>query len=57
MPDPLEDYVEAASKMLNLKLEDAVEVRAALETMLKFAALVDDFPLPDEAVAAAVFAA
>jgi Protein of unknown function (DUF4089) len=57
MPDPLEDYVEVASKMLNLKLEDAVEVRAALEAMLMFAALVDDFPLPDEAAAAAVFAA
>jgi hypothetical protein len=57
MPDPLEDYVEATSKMLNLKLEDAAEVRSALEAMLKFAALVDDFPLPDEAAAAAVFAA
>ncbi|SDT57758.1 AtzG-like protein [Bradyrhizobium canariense] len=57
MPDPLEDYVEAASKMLNLKLEDAAEVRAALEAVFKFAALVDGFPLPDEAVAAAMFAA
>jgi hypothetical protein len=57
MPDPLKDYVEATSKMLNLKLEDAAEVRSALEAMLKFAALVDDFPLPDEAAAAAVFAA
>jgi hypothetical protein len=57
MSDPLKDYVEATSKMLNLKLEDAAEVRSALEAMLKFAALVDDFPLPDEAAAAAVFAA
>jgi hypothetical protein len=57
--DPLDDYIDAASEALALDVEDAWKpaVRANLEVSLRLARLVDEFPLPDEAEPASVFAA
>ncbi|HEV7878778.1 DUF4089 domain-containing protein [Bradyrhizobium sp.] len=57
--DPLDEYIDAASKALALPIESAWKpaVRANLEVSLRLARLVDEFPLPDETEAASVFAA
>ena len=57
--DSLNDYIDAASKLLRLPVKDAWKpaVRANLEVSLKLARLVDEFELPDEAELASVFAA
>jgi 1-carboxybiuret hydrolase subunit AtzG-like len=59
MADPLNDYIDAVSKALALRIDDAWKpaVRANLEVSLKLARLVDEFALPDEAEPASVFAA
>jgi hypothetical protein len=57
--DPLDDYIEAAAKVLNLPIDDAWRpaVRANLEVSLRLARMVDEFALPDEAEPASVFTA
>jgi hypothetical protein len=57
--DPLDQYIDAAAKMLALPVEEAWRpaVRANLEVSLKLARLVDEFALPDEAEPASVFTA
>ena len=57
--DPLDDYIDAASKALALPVEEAWKpaVKANLEVSLRLARLVDEFALPDEAEPANVFAA
>jgi ABC-type arginine transport system ATPase subunit len=57
--DPLDEYIEAASKVLGLSIEEAWKpaVKANLEMSLRVARLVDEFALPDETEPASVFAA
>ena len=57
--DPLDDYIDAVAKALNLPIDPACKgaVRANLDVSLKLARLVDDFALPDEAEPASVFTA
>ena len=57
--DPLDPYIDAVSKALALRIDDAWKpaVRANLEVSLKLAGLVDEFVLSDEAEPASVFAA
>jgi Protein of unknown function (DUF4089) len=57
--DPLDDYIDAVSKALALRIDEAWKpaVRANLEVSLRLARLVDEFPLPDETEPASVFAA
>ena len=61
MPDPysLDDYIAAAAGVLELPIAPAWQpaVRANLELTLRLAAVVAEFPLPDEADAAPVFEA
>jgi hypothetical protein len=59
MTDFLEDYIEAAAKVLALPMQDAWRptVRSNLEVSLRLARLVDEFPLPDEIEPASVYAA
>jgi hypothetical protein len=55
----LDDYIDAAAWSLRLRLDPAWRptIRANLEVTLRIAALVDEFPLPDEAEPAPVFRA
>jgi len=57
--DPLDNYIDAVAKALNLPIEPAwkAAVRANLDVSLKLARLVDEFALPDEAEPASVFTA
>jgi len=57
--DPLDDFIQAAAKALDLPLEPAWQpaVKANLAVTLKHAALVAEFELPDEAEPAPVFRA
>lgn len=57
--DPLDDYIDAVSKALELPVVDAWRpaVKANLEVSLRLARLVDEFALPDETEPASVFAA
>ena len=57
--DPLDDYIDAASKALALPVDDAWKpaVRANLDVSLRLARLVDEFSLPDETEPASVFTA
>ena len=57
--DPLDDYIDAVSKALDLPVDDAWKpaVKANLEVSLRLARLVDEFALPDETEPASVFAA
>jgi hypothetical protein len=57
--DPLDDYIDAVSKALNLPVEEAWKpaVRANLEVSLRLGRLVDEFALPDQTEPASVFAA
>jgi hypothetical protein len=58
-PDSLDDYIDAAAHALALPIEPAWKpaVRANLEFTLRLAAVVAEFPLPDEAEPAPVFEA
>jgi Protein of unknown function (DUF4089) len=55
----LDDYIDAAARTLAVPIEPAWKpaVRANLEVTLRLAALVAEFPLPDEAEPAPVFEA
>ena len=57
--ETLDAYIEAAARALSLPIEPEWKpaVRANLQATLKHAALVDEFPLPDEAEPAPVFKA
>ena len=57
--DPLDDYIDAASKALRLSIDKdwRPAVRTNLEITLRLAGLVDEFVLPDETEPASVFAA
>ncbi len=59
MAEVLDDYIDAVSAALSLPIEDAWKpsVRANLEVTLKLARMVDEFPLPDEAEPASIYAA
>jgi hypothetical protein len=57
--ETLDAYIEAAARALSLPIEPEWKpaIRANLQATLKHAALVDEFPLPDEAEPAPVFKA
>jgi 1-carboxybiuret hydrolase subunit AtzG-like len=57
--DPLDDYIDAVSKVLGLSIDEAWKpaVKANLEVSLRIARLVDEFALPDQTEPASVFAA
>ena len=57
--DALDDYIDAASKLLRLPVKEAWKptVRANLEVSLKMARLVDEFAFSDAAEPASVFTA
>jgi hypothetical protein len=57
--DTLDQFIEAAARVLSLPIEPEWKpaIRANLEMTLKHAALVDEFPSPDEAEPAPVFKA
>jgi 1-carboxybiuret hydrolase subunit AtzG-like protein len=58
-PDPLNDFIDAAARALDLPVEPEWKpaIRANLEATLRLAALVSAFDLPDEAEPAPVFRA
>ena len=58
-PDPLDDYIDVAARLLDLPLDPAWKpaVRGHLEVTLRLGATVGDFDLPDEAEPAPVFVA
>jgi hypothetical protein len=57
--DPLDDFIAAAAEALALPIDPAWKpaVRAHLEITLRFARLVEEFDLPDDAEPAPVFRA
>jgi hypothetical protein len=57
MRDPIGALVAASAKALGLAIEPAWEasVKFNLQLILRHAALVDEFPLPDDAEPAPVF--
>jgi Protein of unknown function (DUF4089) len=57
--DPLDDYIDAFSKVLGLSIDEAWKpaVKANLDVSLRIARLVDEFDLPDQTEPASVFAA
>ena len=57
--DSLDEYIDAASKLLKLPVKDAWKpaVRANLEVSMRLARVVDEFGFPDEAEPASVFTA
>jgi hypothetical protein len=57
MAEPLDDYIDAATKALALPVEEAwrSSIRANLEVSLRLGRLVDEFALPDETEPAPVF--
>jgi hypothetical protein len=57
--DPLDDFIVAAAEALALPIEAAWRpaVRQHLEVTLRFARLVEEFDLPDDAEPAPVFRA
>ena len=57
--DPLDAFVDAAALALALPIEDAWKpsVRMNVEITLKLAAMVMEFPLPDDIEPATVFEA
>ena len=64
MPDEMTDadldaFAEAGARLLGLPIKDAwrAGVRANLRVSLTLGALVDSYPLPDEAEPAPVFVA
>ena len=57
--DALDDFIDAAAQALALPVEPAWKpaIKANLEVTLRLAAVVAEFPLPDEAEPAPVFEA
>ena len=59
MAEPLDDYIDAVSKVLGLPIEDSWKpvISANLAVTLKMAGMVDEFVLPDESEPASIYAA
>ena len=59
MDDPLDDFIDAAARMLDLPLQPEWRsaVKANLQVTLRQGALVAEFALPDDAEPAPVFKA
>jgi Protein of unknown function (DUF4089) len=59
MNDPLDDFIESAIQALDLPFEPAWQpaIKANLAVTLRQAALVTEFPLPDDTEPALVFQA
>jgi 1-carboxybiuret hydrolase subunit AtzG-like protein len=59
MNDPLDDFIDAAARMLDLPLEPEwrESVKANLQVTLRQAGLVAEFALPDDGEPAPVFQA
>ena len=59
MAEPLDDYIDAVSKVLGLPVEDSWKptIRANLAVTLKMARMADEFVLPDESEPASIYAA
>jgi hypothetical protein len=57
--DPLDDFIDAAAKALNLPVEPEWKpaIKFNLDVTLKHAAFVEAFELPDDAEPAPVFRA
>jgi hypothetical protein len=57
--DSLDDYIDAAAKLLRLPVREAWKpaVRANLEVSMRLARVVDEFEFSDEAEPASVFTA
>jgi hypothetical protein len=57
--DPRVDFIDAAARVLGLAIEPSWKpaIKANLEATLRLAASFTDFPLPDEAEPAPIFAA
>ena len=57
LADPLGDFIAAAARALDLKIEKSwlLAVRANLRVTLRLGAMVADFALPDDAEPAPVF--
>lgn len=57
--DLLDEYIDAAAKVLALPIEEAWRpaVRANLDVTLRLARLIDEFALPDETESASVYSA
>lgn len=53
----IDDYIDAASEMLAITIEEAWRpaIRFNLEVTFRFARIVDEFPLLDETEPASVF--
>jgi hypothetical protein len=58
-PDPLDDFVAAAARVLALPIEPQwlAAIKANLEVDLRLGALVAEFALPDESEPAPIFTA
>jgi 1-carboxybiuret hydrolase subunit AtzG-like len=58
-PDPLDGFIAAAARALDLPLEPAWQpaIKANLQVTLRQAALVSEFALPDDAEPAPIFRA
>jgi hypothetical protein len=58
-PDPLDDFVQAAARVLALPVEPQwlAAIKTNLEVNLRLAAFVAEFALPDEAEPAPIFTA
>lgn len=59
MAEPLDDYIDAVGRALELPIEEAWRgaIRANLEVSLRLAKLVDDYKLSDDAEPASVYTA
>ena len=58
-PDPLDGFIDAAARALDLPVEPAWRpaIKANLQVTLRQAALVSEFALPDDAEPAPIFRA
>jgi hypothetical protein len=58
-PQPLDDLIDAAASLLALSIKPSWRpaIKANLDVTLRFAALVAELPLPDEAEPAPIFTA
>ena len=59
MSDPIDDMVEAGTKLLGIPMDPAwkPEVKVQLEVILRHARIVADLPLPEDIEPAPVFKA
>ncbi len=57
--DPLDEYIDVVSRAMQLPMEAGWKdaVKANLDVTLKFARLVEEFPLPDDIEPASIYEA